>query len=89
MGGALLSHLITSEYLAQKFDITVLVRSREKARRLESEHDIKVSIGALEDTDKVEQLAEKAHAVWSLVRAFGVQISYILIMFMAKLGELG
>ncbi len=70
LGGALLSHFLTSDFFAQKFDITVLVRSPEKARRLETEYNVKVSIGSLDDTDKVEQLSEQAHAVWSLVRTY-------------------
>ena len=68
LGGALLSRILTTDLFAHKFDITVLVRSTEKAHRLESEHNVKACIGSLEDIDTVEQLAQQSHVVWSMVR---------------------
>ena len=68
LGGALVSRILTTDLFAHKFDITVLVRSTEKAHRLESEHNVKACIGSLEDIDTVEQLAQQSHVVWSMVR---------------------
>ncbi|TFK83316.1 NAD(P)-binding protein [Polyporus arcularius HHB13444] len=84
LGGALLSHFLTSDFFAQKFDITVLVRSPEKARRLETEYNVKVSIGSLDDTDKVEQLSEQAHAVWSLANSDDVNVSRAILRGLEK-----
>lgn len=48
------------------FEITTLVRSEEKAKKLES-FGIKTVVGSYEDTALVERLAEDAHVVFSCV----------------------
>ena len=52
---------------ANTFDITVLVRSAEKAKKLES-FGVKAVVGSTDDLALVEKLAEEAHVVISLVR---------------------
>lgn len=49
------------------FEITALVRSEEKAKKLES-FGVKTVIGSYEDMALVERLAEDAHVVFSCVR---------------------
>lgn len=49
------------------FDITVLVRSEEKAKKLES-FGVKTVLGSYKDLALAEKLAEDAHVLFSLVR---------------------
>ncbi len=48
------------------FEITVLVRSEEKARRLKT-FGVNPIIGSIKDTALVEQLAEQAHVLFNIV----------------------
>ena len=50
-----------------RLDLTLYVRSPEKARRLEEEFGVKTVVGTLADLDKLEQLSEQAHIVISIV----------------------
>lgn len=52
---------------ANTFDITVLVRSPEKAEKLKT-FGVTPVLGSLEDIDLLEDLASKAHVVFSCVR---------------------
>ncbi|KAI0783866.1 hypothetical protein BC629DRAFT_1594001 [Irpex lacteus] len=54
----------TSFTFTLAFDITVLVRSPEKAKKLEA-FDVKSIVGSFEDTALLEQLAENAHVLFS------------------------
>ena len=53
---------------AHTFDITVLVRSPEKAGKLKT-FGVTPVLGSLEDLDLLEELASKAHVVFSCVRS--------------------
>lgn len=48
------------------YEITALVRSEEKAKKLES-FGVKPVIGSYKDTALVQKLAENAHVVFSCV----------------------
>lgn len=52
---------------AKTLDITVLVRSPEKAKKLEA-YGVKTVIGSLDDHAVVEELASKAHVTLNTVR---------------------
>lgn len=52
---------------ANTFDITVIVRLAEKAKKLE-QFGVKAVVGSTKDTALVEKLAEEAHVVFSCVR---------------------
>ncbi|EIW52407.1 NAD-P-binding protein [Trametes versicolor FP-101664 SS1] len=62
IGGSILQRLLAHPN-KQNFEITALVRSADKAKRLESEFGVKTVIGSLQDLDKLEALAENAHVV--------------------------
>lgn len=49
------------------FEITVLVRSEEKAHKLET-FGVKTAVGSFDDIQLVEKLSETAHVVFSVVR---------------------
>ncbi|KAI0783874.1 hypothetical protein BC629DRAFT_530767 [Irpex lacteus] len=63
LGGSVLSRLLAHPK-KDIFDITVLVRSAEKARKLES-FGVKTVTGSLKDTSLLEKLAESAHVLFS------------------------
>jgi len=67
IGGTVLWRLL-SHPSANTFDITVIVRSEEKAKKLE-QFGVKPVVGSYKDTKLVEELAEKAHVVFSLADA--------------------
>ena len=67
VGGTVLSRMIATPSLLDKLDLTLYVRSPEKARRLTSELGLKTAVGTLADLDKLEQLSEQAHLVISIV----------------------
>ena len=69
VGGTFLSRLLTTPKLVNRLDLTLYVRSPEKARRLEEEFGVKTVVGTLADSDKLEQLSEQAHIVISIVRS--------------------
>ena len=59
--------MIATPSLLDKLDLTLYVRSPEKAQRLTSELGLKTAVGTLADLDKLEQLSEQAHLVISIV----------------------
>ncbi|KAI0783990.1 hypothetical protein BC629DRAFT_541283 [Irpex lacteus] len=63
IGGAVLSRLL-SHPSREHFDIIALVRSSDKAKKLE-EFGIKTVVGSFKDAPLVEQLAENAHVIFS------------------------
>ena len=65
IGGAVLYRLLQHPS-AKTFDITALVRSPEKAKKLES-FGVKGVVGSLDDYDLVEDLVSKAHVVVDIV----------------------
>lgn len=67
IGGSILQRLLAHPN-KQNFEITALVRSADKAKRLESEFGVKTVMGSLQDLDKLEALAENAHVVIQAVR---------------------
>ena len=48
--------MIATPSLLDKLDLTLYVRSPEKAQRLTSELGLKTAVGTLADLDKLEQL---------------------------------
>ncbi|KAI0342694.1 NAD-P-binding protein [Trametopsis cervina] len=67
VGGSVLSRLL-SHPSKDTFDITVLVRSEEKAKKLES-FGVKTVVGSYKDLALAEKLAEDAHVLFSLADA--------------------
>jgi nucleoside-diphosphate-sugar epimerase len=67
LGGSVLARLITHSN-KNSFEITTLVRSEEKARKLEA-FGVKPVIGSYKDAALVESLAEKAHVVFNCADA--------------------
>lgn len=51
---------------ARTFDIHTIVRSPEKAKKLEA-FGVKAVVGSIDDTALVEKLSEEAHVVFSCV----------------------
>lgn len=51
---------------AKTYDITVLVRSPEKAKKLET-FGVKAVVGSFKDSKLVEELSEQAHVIFSCV----------------------
>ncbi|OJT06191.1 hypothetical protein TRAPUB_2961, partial [Trametes pubescens] len=62
IGGSILQRLLVHPN-AKNFEITALVRSADKAKRLDSEFGVKTVIGSLQDLDKLASLPENAHVV--------------------------
>ncbi|KAI0091003.1 NAD-P-binding protein [Irpex rosettiformis] len=67
IGGSVLSRLL-SHPSRDDFDITALVRSPEKGKKLEG-FGVKPAIGSLKDIPLIEQLAQNAHIVFSTADA--------------------
>ena len=67
IGGSVLARLL-SHPKRDTFNITALVRSEEKAKKLES-FGVTPAVGSFQDTSLVRRLAEQAHVVFSCVRA--------------------
>lgn len=67
IGGNVLIRLLNHPN-ASSFKFTALVRSKEKADRLEA-IGIKTVIGSNDDLDKIEDLSSNADIVFSMVRA--------------------
>ena len=67
VGGTFLSRILTTPQLLEKLDIVLYVRSAEKAKRLADEFNVKTIVGTLADLDKLENAAENAHIVVSIV----------------------
>ncbi|RPD75004.1 NAD-P-binding protein [Lentinus tigrinus ALCF2SS1-7] len=65
IGGSVLIRLLEHPS-AETFDITVLVRSAEKAKILETQFGVKAVVGTHQDLDKIESLVENAHVVFHL-----------------------
>ncbi|GBE86900.1 NAD-P-binding protein [Sparassis crispa] len=64
VGGAILTRLLVHPS-AKTLDITVFLRSAEKARLLEADFGVKAVVGTLAELDKLEANAAAAHAVFS------------------------
>ncbi|GBE86890.1 NAD(P)-binding protein [Sparassis latifolia] len=64
IGGALLTRLLAHPS-AKTFDITVFLRSAEKAKLLESNFGVKAVVGTLAELDKLEEQTAAAHVVFS------------------------
>ncbi|KAI0091097.1 NAD-P-binding protein [Irpex rosettiformis] len=90
IGGTVLARLLAHPS-KDTFDITVLVRSEEKAKKLET-FGVKTVIGSYTDTALVEQLAEKAHVVFSCADADALDAANAFLAGLrkrhAKLGDL-
>ncbi|KAK7690529.1 hypothetical protein QCA50_005627 [Cerrena zonata] len=71
IGGSVLYRLLQHPS-AKTFDITVLVRSQEKAKKLES-FGVKTAIGSLDDHALVEELASKAHVTFNTADSDNVE----------------
>ena len=56
---------------AKTFEVTALVRSEEKAKKLEV-FGVKAVVGSFKDLELVEKLSEAAHVVFSCVRDQGM-----------------
>ncbi|EED84078.1 predicted protein [Postia placenta Mad-698-R] len=68
IGGSILTRLL-KHTSANAFDITVLVRSAEKAKVLQEKFDVKAVVGSNDDLDKLEALSEQSHVVFSCADA--------------------
>ncbi|CCM05824.1 uncharacterized protein FIBRA_08058 [Fibroporia radiculosa] len=68
IGGSVLTRLLHHPSAAT-FDITVFVRSAEKAKLLEKKFGVKAVVGTHADSDKLEALAEQSHVVFSCADA--------------------
>ncbi|KAK7690469.1 hypothetical protein QCA50_005567 [Cerrena zonata] len=67
IGGSVL-HRLLQHPSAKTFDITALVRSSEKAKKLES-FGVKAIVGSLDDYDLVEELTSQAHVIFDTADA--------------------
>ncbi|OBZ72277.1 hypothetical protein A0H81_07905 [Grifola frondosa] len=67
IGGSVLTRFIQHPN-ASHFDITVLVRSEEKAKKLEP-FGVRTVVGSLSDTDKLEELASQSKVVVACANA--------------------
>jgi len=65
VGGTVLSHFLAHPDVAQ-FNLTALVRSEEKAKKLET-FGVNAVVGSLQDLELLESLASKADYVVSMV----------------------
>jgi len=90
IGGSVL-HKLLSHPSADTFDITALVRSEEKAKKLEK-FGVHSVIGSFNDSALVEKLAENAHVVFSLADADDLPATQAILKGLkqrhAKLGDL-
>ena len=75
IGGTVLSRLLEHPK-AYSFDITVLVRSTEKAHSLET-FGVRAVVGTYEDSQLVEKLAEEARVVFTCVSPLIIIILYV------------
>ena len=53
--------------LLEKVDLTLYIRSAEKAKRLSDEFGVKTIVGTIAELGKLEKAAEGAHVVISIV----------------------
>ncbi|KIP10517.1 hypothetical protein PHLGIDRAFT_232441 [Phlebiopsis gigantea 11061_1 CR5-6] len=67
LGGSVLARLLEHP-AASSYEITALVRSQEKAKKLEP-FGVKTAIGTIQDLDLLEKLASEAHIVFSIINA--------------------
>jgi uncharacterized protein YbjT (DUF2867 family) len=67
IGGSVLDRLLAHPDRAH-FDLTLLLRSRDKARTLEEQFGLKTIIGSLDDTQLLEDTAADADVVINTVR---------------------
>ncbi|KAH9914493.1 NAD(P)-binding protein [Epithele typhae] len=91
VGGTFLSRVLADPELLPKLDLTLYVRSADKAKRLEEDFPgVKTAIGTLAELDKLEQLSEQAHVVINFANADDVEMAKAILGGMktrhAKLG---
>ncbi|KAK7692428.1 hypothetical protein QCA50_004053 [Cerrena zonata] len=67
IGGTVL-HRLLQHPSAKTFDISALVRSQEKAKKLEA-FGVKAVVGSLDDYDLVEELTSQAHVIFDTADA--------------------
>lgn len=68
IGGTVLSRLLAHPD-AQSLDVTALLRSVDKAKKLEA-FGVKSVVGSYEETALIEKLSEASHVVFTCVRHF-------------------
>ena len=66
VGGTVLSRIL-SHPDRSSFDITVLVRNKDKAKTLSEKFGLKTVIGTHQELEKIASLAERAQYVLNLV----------------------
>ncbi|KAI0091093.1 NAD-P-binding protein [Irpex rosettiformis] len=71
LGGSVLARLLAHPN-KDSFDITAIVRSAEKAKKLEA-FGVKAVVGSLKDAALVEQLSENAHILFSMADSDDVE----------------
>ncbi|KAI0783871.1 NAD-P-binding protein [Irpex lacteus] len=71
LGGSILARLLTHPN-KDSFEITALVRSAEKAKKLET-FGVKAVVGSLKDAPLVQQLSENAHILFSIADSDNVE----------------
>ena len=65
IGGSVLARLLAHPD-AKNYDITVLVRSKDKAKKFEN-FGVRAIVGSFTESKLVEELSEQAHAIFSIV----------------------
>ena len=65
IGGSVLARLLAHPD-AKNYDITVLVRSEDKAKKFET-FGVSAIVGSFTESKLVEELSEQAHAIFSIV----------------------
>ncbi|GJE96186.1 NAD(P)-binding protein [Phanerochaete sordida] len=90
IGGSVLAKLLTDPS-ADTLDITALVRSEDKAAKLEK-FGVRTVVGSFKDVALVERLAEAAHVVFSMADADDLPMMQAILKGLkqrhAKLGDL-
>ena len=76
IGGSVL-HRLLHHPNAKSFDITVLVRSPEKGKKLE-DFGVKAITGSLDDHALVEELSSQAHVIIDTVRVISAMFNRIV-----------
>ena len=66
VGGTVLSRLLSHPDRCS-FDITVLVRNKDKAKTLSDKFGLKAVIGTHQELERIASLAERAQYVFNLV----------------------
>ncbi|KAI0070526.1 NAD-P-binding protein [Panus rudis PR-1116 ss-1] len=82
IGGSVLVRLLEHPN-AKNFDITAIVRNPEKAKKLES-FGVHAIVGSFEEVDKLEDLASKAHVVFSCADADNLEATKAILRGLRK-----